>query len=70
MAPPPHLPTIAIPKGRSAAEQRLGAIAALHQPIWDARLGDLLGPTCGQCRGSQWPCGTALLLGHWPNVEV
>jgi hypothetical protein len=60
---------ITIPRGRSAAEKRLNAIAALHQPLpagGSPQVASLLGPTCGQCRGI-WPCATALLLGAWPN---
>jgi hypothetical protein len=61
---------IVIPRGRrSAAERRLAAIAALHQPVMPAGpAADLVGPACGQCSG-RWPCSTALLLGGWPNEE-
>lgn len=62
----PDLARIVIPRGRTAAERRLGAIAALHQPIPNQILRDL---TCGECRG-MWPCATARLLGCWPNDET
>lgn len=66
-----QLARIVIPRGRTAAEKRLGAIAALHQPIPSGGSPDvarLLGAVCGQCRG-MWPCATALLLGAWPNDD-
>lgn len=60
-------PAIVIPRGRSAAEKRLAAVAALHQPAPVFRpIDELCGPTCGQCR-SAWPCATARLLGPWPG---
>lgn len=58
---------IVIPRGRNAAERRLAAIAALHQPQTRmTHLDALLGPQCGECRAS-WPCPTARLLGSWPG---
>jgi hypothetical protein len=62
---------IVIPRGRrSAAERRLAAIAALHQPvILTGPAAGLVGPGCGQCSG-RWPCSTALLLGDWPQEDV
>ena len=62
-------PPIVIPRGRSAAERRLAAIAAIHQPIAESgHIGALVGPTCRQCSG-RWPCATALLLGAWPGED-
>jgi hypothetical protein len=40
-------PKIVIPRGRSAEEKRLGAIAALHQPVPD-RYG-IYRAVCGEC---------------------
>ena len=57
---------IVIPRGRSAAEQRLAAIAALHQPMHD-KYGIYRHPICGECDGDTWPCATARLLGSWPG---
>ena len=71
-AMPPAAPQpIVIPRGRrSAAERRLAAIAALHQPVMPTGpAADLLDPGCGQCRGGRWPCSTALLLGDWPRQQ-
>lgn len=66
---PAVMARIVIPRGRSAAEQRLAAIAALHQPVvGSGEVGALVGPTCPQCK-SCWPCATALLLGAWPGDE-
>jgi len=61
--PARELTAIVIPRGRTAAEKRLSAIAALHQPVPESILRDY---TCGECRG-HWPCATARLLGAWPN---
>lgn len=58
---------LVVPKGRSAAERRLSAVAALHQPIPD-RIYAVLGPRCGECRG-EWPCATARILGRWPGEQ-
>lgn len=71
----PTLAKIVIPRGKSEAERRLGAIAALHQPIPepDRIMVGLGGPRyhCGECgdRYSRvaWPCATARLLGSWPG---
>lgn len=66
---PAVIARIVIPRGRSAAEKRLAAIAALHQPVvGGGDIGALVGPTCPQCR-SCWPCATAALLGVWPGDE-
>lgn len=56
-------PQIVVPPGRSAAERRLAAVAALHQPVISHIA---FGPTCGECHTS-WPCATAKLLGPWPG---
>ena len=62
-------PPVLISCGRSAAERRLSAIAALHQPVPEnGQLGALTGPSCRQC-GGRWPCTTALVLGAWPGEE-
>lgn len=65
---PAVLARIVIPRGRAAAEKRLAAIAALHQPVvvGGGDIAALVGPTCPQCR-SCWPCATAALLGAWPG---
>jgi len=67
----PDLPVIKIPRGRSAAERRLAAIAALHQPVIDGDSTEarIYGPRvcCSACRTSHWPCATAKLLGEWPG---
>lgn len=61
------VPPIVIPRGRSAAERRLAAVAALHQPAPILRaIDELCGPTCGECK-TRWPCATARLLGQWPG---
>lgn len=58
---------IVIPRGRSAAERRIAAVAALHQPRPIlTHLDALGGPQCGECQG-RWPCPTARLLGAWPG---
>ncbi|SHU29236.1 Uncharacterised protein [Mycobacteroides abscessus subsp. abscessus] len=59
-----QLPQIVVPPGKSAAERRLAAIAALHQPV----MGQLpvLGPSCNECH-TRWPCSTAKLCGPWPG---
>lgn len=58
---------IVIPRGRSVAERRLAAVAALHQPRpASTALDVVLGPQCPECRSS-WPCATARLLGQWPG---
>lgn len=65
-----------IPKGRTAAEKRLAAIAALHAPyqidhgvIRGYDLGTEL--VCQECSNrfdkAKWPCATARLLGPWPG---
>jgi hypothetical protein len=68
------------PKGRSAAEQRLAAIAALHAPFSKDQ-GALVrdGMTidfgrkviCQECSDryeeARWPCATARLVGPWPG---
>ena len=60
------MPRITIPRGRSEAEKRLGAIAALHQPMPDRyRIFDT--PICRECGNSAWPCATARLMGTWPG---
>lgn len=65
-----------IPKGRTAAEKRLAAIAALHQPmvldhgaVRGMDLGrELICPACsGRHENARWPCATARLLGPWPG---
>lgn len=57
---------IVIPEGKTAAEARTTAIAALHQPILEAgALTALSGPSCRQC--SRWPCATAQLIGAWSS---
>lgn len=62
---------LVVPAGRSAAERRLGAIAALHQPVWDTASTEarVYGPrhVCSACRTNNWPCATAKLLGPWPG---
>lgn len=62
--------SLVTPKGRTAAEKRLGAIAALHQPIPDRYLPGRA--VCGECGDGRygeapWPCATARLLGVWPG---
>lgn len=65
-----------IPKGRTAAEKRLAAIAALHSPrlVDHGVVGRLdLGVEyiCPECSSrvdkTRWPCATARLLGQWPG---
>ena len=59
-----------IPRGRTAAEKRLSAIASLHQPFaTDDPLAQLTGRTliCTECDGKRWPCPTAKLIGPWPG---
>lgn len=67
-----------IPRGRSAAERRLAAVAALHAPkVKDhgAVRGIDLGYeiVCPECSNRYdrvaWPCATARLLGAWPGEE-
>lgn len=75
-------PSIVVPRGRSVAERRLGALAALHQPIMRMSRGipGLEAPqpyyVCGECKVSNdmgrmvpasWPCTTARLMGPWPG---
>lgn len=75
-------PTIVVPKGRSAAERRLAAIAALHQPIVIPVRRILADEpheyrtVCNECvipdgygktTRAPWPCTTARLLGPWPG---
>lgn len=62
-----------IPRGRTAAEKRLAAVAALHQPFLnDDPLAQLTGRSvvCTECDGRRWPCPTAKLLGDWPGEDV
>ncbi|MDO3331395.1 hypothetical protein [Mycobacteroides abscessus] len=58
------LPQIVVPSGKSAAERRLSAIGALHQPV-PAQLPGF-GPSCSECN-TRWPCATAKLCGPWPG---
>lgn len=76
-------PSIVVPKGRTVAERRLSAIAALHQPVARVYPADLLYRqqeevvyVCTECKASndvgrtvpaRWPCTTAKLLGPWPG---
>ncbi len=59
--------------GRGAAERRLAAIAALHQPVLDTT--SFWGPCLRiqacvpACRTNPWPCATAKLLGPWPGEQ-
>lgn len=74
------VPTITVPRGRSSAERRIGAVAALHSPIPRVISGRGIVPdeviyVCGECkmadryevRSVRWPCATARLLGEWPG---
>jgi hypothetical protein len=77
------VPMIVVPKGRSAAERRVAAIAALHQPFAQIDPGhgivaDRTYYICSECTrrnrygdpvAAQWPCATAKLLGLWPGEE-
>lgn len=65
--PDTSIARIVIPRGRTAAEKRIGAVAALHQPVPDRYR--IYGATCGECGDgrSPWPCVTARLLGAWPG---
>lgn len=65
-----------VPKGRTAAEKRLSAIAALHSPrlidhgvVGRVDLGhQVICPECSNHYGKvSWPCATARLLGPWPG---
>ena len=71
-----------IPRGRSAAERRLQAVAALHAPIPFIERGILRGDPdvqhliCGECRSGDslrkhvaWPCATARLIGLMPGED-
>ncbi len=59
-------PTVVIPNRNRAAEIRLAAIAALHQPVSNpGPLGALTGPVCPQCARS--PCATERIAQHWPD---
>lgn len=78
-------PMVVVPRGRSKAEQRLAAIAALHQPV--PRTPDRVLAIeqvttqwyCSECKQQtrygevslvRWPCNTAKLLGEWPGEPV
>lgn len=69
---------IVIPRGRTAAEKRLGAIAALHSPVVDGHdlfvnghdfsSRKLVCPECSdRYEKTAWPCATARLMGPWPG---
>lgn len=69
---------LVIPRGRSAAEKRLGAVAALHSPrvldhgtVGRVDLGqELICPACSNRYDNvRWPCSTARLLGPWPGED-
>jgi hypothetical protein len=65
MTRPASVIPIVVPRGRSKAEKRIQAIAALHQPVEDRFL---RGHVCLSC-SKQWPCSTARLLGAWPGED-
>lgn len=60
---------IVVPEGKTSADTRTAAIAALHQPVpWAGPLAALSGPVCRQC--FRWPCATAQLIGAWPSLQL
>lgn len=69
------VPSIIVPKGRTKAEQRLAAVAALHQPIPRhvpgsyARGITLEEPqtfyVCGECKTSD-QYGSRIVASRWP----